>query len=102
MLECDIVLEEITADDTKGLLRELICVAPKIGEWAASLAGKNIVCGARLLVGWEQEPICEQSCETFRNEAGSVWNIQGSSFIGKRRIEIEPPFTKHSLILMSI
>ena len=57
MLECSIVLEEISGKDTKGLLRELVCVAPKIGEWAASLAGKNIVCGAKLIVGWEQEPI---------------------------------------------
>jgi choline dehydrogenase-like flavoprotein len=57
ILESSIVLEEIPAQDTKGYLRELVCIAPKIGEWAASLAGKNIVCGARLMVGWEQEPV---------------------------------------------
>ena len=57
ILESSIVLEEISSGDTKNLLRDLVCVAPKIGEWAASLAGKNIVCGARLIVGWEQEPI---------------------------------------------
>ena len=57
ILECCIVLEQIPTEGTKGLLRDLACVAPKIGEWAASLAGKNIVCGARLLAGWEQEPM---------------------------------------------
>jgi len=57
MLECCIVLQEISSVGTKGLLKDLACVAPKIGEWAASLAGKNIVCGAALLAGWEQEPI---------------------------------------------
>ena len=57
MLECSIELQEISSVGTKGLLKDLACVAPKIGEWAASLAGKNIVCGAALLAGWEQEPI---------------------------------------------
>jgi len=57
ILECCIVLEEVASVGTTGLLKDLACVAPKIGEWAASLAGKNIVCGARLLAGWEQEPI---------------------------------------------
>jgi choline dehydrogenase-like flavoprotein len=57
MLECSIVLEKIPTEGTKGLLIDLACVAPRIGEWAASLAGKNIVCGAKLIVGWEQEPV---------------------------------------------
>ncbi|MEO6554341.1 MAG: GMC family oxidoreductase [Nitrospiraceae bacterium] len=57
ILDCSIILEEIPSKDTKGLLKDLVCVAPKVGEWAASLAGKNIVCGAKLIAGWEQEPI---------------------------------------------
>jgi choline dehydrogenase-like flavoprotein len=57
ILECGFVLQEIPSVGTKGLLKDLICVAPKVGEWAASLAGKNIVCGARLIAGWEQEPV---------------------------------------------
>jgi len=57
ILECCIVLEQVSSEGTKGLLKDLACVAPKVGEWAASLAGKNIVCGARLLAGWEQEPL---------------------------------------------
>jgi len=57
ILECSIALEEIPSSGTKGLLKDLICVAPKAGEWAASLAGKNIVCGTKLIIGWEQEPV---------------------------------------------
>jgi choline dehydrogenase-like flavoprotein len=57
ILECSIVLEKIPSEGTKGLLFDLACVAPRVGEWAASLAGKNIVCGAKLIVGWEAEPV---------------------------------------------
>ena len=57
ILECSFVLEGISSTGTKGLLKDLICVAPRVGEWAASLAGKNIVCGARFIIGWEQEPL---------------------------------------------
>jgi len=57
ILNCGIELQEIPSQGTKGLLKDLLCVAPKIGEWAASLAGKNIVCGVKLNAGWEQEPI---------------------------------------------
>jgi len=73
ILECDVVLEEIPAEDTKGLLRDLICIAPRIGEWAASLAGKNIVCGARLIASWEQEPLWSNHVklsETSRDRFG--------------------------------
>lgn len=57
ILECSFVLEGISSAGTKGLLKDLICVAPRVGEWAASLAGKNIVCGAKFIIGWEQEPV---------------------------------------------
>ena len=57
VLGCRFELFKIPSEGTTGLLKDLLCVAPKVGEWAASLAGKNIVCGAKLKVGWEQEPI---------------------------------------------
>ena len=57
ILDCRIELEETPSVGTKALLKDLLCVAPKVGEWAASLAKKNIVCGARLSAEWEQEPI---------------------------------------------
>lgn len=57
ILECSFALEGLSSSGTKGLLKDLICVAPRVGEWAASLAGKNIVCGARFIIGWEEEPV---------------------------------------------
>ncbi len=57
VLDCSFLLEEIPSVGTMGLLKDLLCVAPKVGEWAASLAKKNIVCGAKLWAEWEQEPI---------------------------------------------
>jgi choline dehydrogenase-like flavoprotein len=56
-LDCTIILREIPRGDTKALLRDLVCVAPKVGAWAASLVGQNLMCGARLAATWEQEPI---------------------------------------------
>ena len=73
VLDCIIKLQEIPSEGTKGLLKDLACVAPKAGEWAASLAGKNIVCGAKLLVGWEQEPVWSnhvQLSDTKRDRFG--------------------------------
>lgn len=57
ILGCIVELQAIPTEGTKGLLKDLLCVAPKVGEWAVSLAGKNIVCGATLVAGWGQEPV---------------------------------------------
>ncbi|UVT16978.1 MAG: GMC family oxidoreductase [Nitrospira sp.] len=57
ILECSFVLEPMPASGTMGLIKDLICVAPRVGEWAASLAGKNLVCGGTFVIGWEQEPV---------------------------------------------
>jgi hypothetical protein len=57
ILECGIGLVVIPSSGTKGLLKDLLCVAPKAGEWVASLAGKNIVCGTELWASWEAEPV---------------------------------------------
>lgn len=57
ILECSFVLEGIESSGTMGLVKDLICVAPRVGEWAASLAGKNLVCGAKFIIGFEQEPV---------------------------------------------
>ena len=56
-LNCRIVVREIPREGTKALLRDLLCVAPKAGAWAASLVGKNLGCGGSLEAEWEQEPI---------------------------------------------
>jgi choline dehydrogenase-like flavoprotein len=56
-LNCLIVARELPREGTKALLRDLLCVAPQAGAWAASLVGKGLVCGERLNAEWEQEPI---------------------------------------------
>ena len=73
VLNCRFVLRGISSEGTKGLLKDLACVAPKVGERAASLAGKNIVCGVKLIAGWEQEPVWSnqvQLSETKRDRFG--------------------------------
>ena len=57
VLDCSFVLEQVSSESTKALLRDLLCIAPTAGEWVASLAKKNIVCGTLLSAEWEQEPI---------------------------------------------
>jgi hypothetical protein len=57
ILECGIGLVLTPSGGTKGLLKDLLCVAPRAGEWVASLAGKNIVCGTELWASWEAEPV---------------------------------------------
>lgn len=48
---------KITKRDLRGLIGDISCVAPDFGRWAASLLGKNLICGAKLRGAWEQEPL---------------------------------------------
>ena len=68
ILGCTIVLQEVPLEGTKGLLSDLLCVAPKAGEWIAALAAKNLVCGARVSAGWEQEPRWENHVKLSETE----------------------------------
>ncbi|UVT21229.1 MAG: GMC family oxidoreductase [Nitrospira sp.] len=56
-LNCTISVRGMSTEGTRALLRDLLCVAPKAGAWAASLVGENLVCGKILRAQWEQEPI---------------------------------------------
>ena len=56
-------LEPTGYADTKKLLKDLLCVAPKIGRWAAALVEKNLVCGSVVVAVWEQEPLEENRIE---------------------------------------
>ena len=38
------------------MIKEILCIAPKLGSKIASMANKGLVCGARLFAAWEQEP----------------------------------------------
>jgi choline dehydrogenase-like flavoprotein len=56
-LECSLILEGTSKTGTKKLLKDLICVAPRVGEWAASLARRDTLCGVNLSIKCEQEPV---------------------------------------------
>ena len=62
----------ISSAGTRGLLQDLMCGTLRIGEWAMSLAAEHIVCRARFIIGWEQEPLwsthvklSETGCDRF-------------------------------------
>ena len=56
VLGCGFVIQKQGDSATKRLVKDLLCVAPSIGEWAAGLAGKNLICAYRFLAAWEQAP----------------------------------------------
>jgi choline dehydrogenase-like flavoprotein len=56
VLNCGLRLEALGPSETKNMVKELVCVAPALGEWASDLVGKKMVCGIRLRAAWEQEP----------------------------------------------
>ena len=56
LLNAHLIVEEQAYSTTKGLIADLLCVAPALGERLMGLLDKNLVCGARVRSLWEQEP----------------------------------------------
>jgi hypothetical protein len=56
ILNCGFRIIHLDEINTTELIRDLICVAPKLGNKLAKLAGKNLVCGAVFKAAWEQSP----------------------------------------------
>ncbi len=58
VLNADMLVEETAyhSSETKGLIADLLCYAPALGERLMGLFEKNLVCGARVRSHWEQEP----------------------------------------------
>lgn len=56
ILNCGLRVEHLNDEGTKALIRDVLCLAPSLGESLVSLAGKNLVCGARFRAAWEQSP----------------------------------------------
>jgi hypothetical protein len=56
VLGCGLLLETNVVEGTEALVRDLLCVAPRLGKRLASLAEKNLVCGVYLRAAWEQAP----------------------------------------------
>lgn len=56
IMNCGFRVEHLNTHDTKALIRDILCLAPKLGKNLAALAGKNLVCGALFRAAWEQSP----------------------------------------------
>ncbi|MCC6067963.1 FAD-binding protein [Ferrovum sp. PN-J185] len=41
---------------TESMIKEVSCLAPKLGRQLTSLAEKNLICGVRFRAAWEQAP----------------------------------------------
>ncbi|MBW8812443.1 MAG: GMC family oxidoreductase [Caulobacterales bacterium] len=57
VLNCGLRLEPASQDHTQRMIKELVCVAPALGEWAASLAHRSMNCGIRIRAAWEAAPV---------------------------------------------
>ena len=56
ILNCGFRVNEVSDQASQSMIKEILCIAPKLGSKIASMANKGLVCGARLFAAWEQEP----------------------------------------------
>ena len=58
ILNCHFRIEHFNSHSptTKGLIKEILCLAPNLGKRLAELADKELICGALLRASWEQAP----------------------------------------------
>lgn len=56
ILNCGFRVQKISNYETKKLVKELLCIAPKFGNKISNLLNKKLVCGARFFAAWEQSP----------------------------------------------
>ena len=56
ILNCGFRVLELNDTALKGLLREILCIAPTLGKSLANLAERNLICGVGFRAAWEQAP----------------------------------------------
>ena len=56
ILNCGFRVLELNDTAMKGLLREVLCIAPTLGKSLANLADRNLICGVKFRAAWEQAP----------------------------------------------
>ena len=56
ILGCSFRMRGASSSETKQMLKNLICVAPNLGNKISKLLNKNIVCGITFRAAWEQSP----------------------------------------------
>ncbi len=56
ILNCGFRLEAFSDDTTSRMVKEVMCVAPKLGKKLAGMANQELLCGVRFFAAWEQAP----------------------------------------------
>ena len=56
ILNCGFKIKYISESSTRSLVREILCLAPKLGQSLLKFANKDLICGALLNAAWEQAP----------------------------------------------
>jgi hypothetical protein len=56
IMNCGFRVEQLNDKFTKALIRDVLCLAPSLGQSLVSLANKKLVCGVRFRAAWEQSP----------------------------------------------
>ena len=60
ILNCGIRVDnDLYSNNTKKLIAELACIAPKVGNKFFNFFNKNLVCSGNLEAAWEQSPILD-------------------------------------------
>ena len=57
ILGCGFRLDLQPEGATESMIKEVSCLAPKLGRQLTSLAEKNLICGVRFRAAWEQAPV---------------------------------------------
>ncbi|MBG0792660.1 hypothetical protein IYY11_04370 [Methylocystis sp. H62] len=82
IFNCGFRLETQRFEGTKKIIRELMCVAPALGERMASLANKKLVCAVTFKAAWEQAP--EISNQVSLSEARDRFGIPRVNLLWKK------------------
>jgi len=71
ILNCGFRVEHLHDEGTKSLIRDVLCLAPRLGSKLVKLADKNLVCGVELRAAWEQAPNIENAVQLDVNSVDS-------------------------------
>lgn len=68
VLNCGLRFEPLRQEETRSLLDDLACAAPRLALEATEAVASNASCGVRLRAAWEQEPIAENRVALSESE----------------------------------
>lgn len=72
VLNAGIKFEGLTGRGSKRLVKELLCVAPKLGKKAAEYYDRNLICGVKVRAAWEQQPRYDNRIELSKTDKDSL------------------------------